>query len=241
MEGERDRIEGTGDHGRARARRLERGRQRGAARALAVQPDRQVARLTEPLDELPRLRRIERPRWIVDEDARGPELAEAVGALEENVRLTAQARAVHQAHRELLAGRANRLRGLLQVGQVVQRVVDPEDVDAACGGTRDEPRDEVARERARPDEQPAPQGHPERRLAACTDSADPLPRALHATADGRVEAASARHLEVRETGVVEDVRQLEHPGRLHLLGERLLREEPDAGVDESGHAYAREM
>ena len=38
---------------------------------------------------------------------------------------------------------------------------------------------------------------------------DPLPRALDAALDGRVEAAAARDLEVREAGAVEDLREPE--------------------------------
>ena len=70
---------------------------------------------------------------------------------------------------------------------------------------RDEAAREVDADRARADEEATAQRHPERRLRARLERADPLPRALDAAPDGRVEDAAARDLEVREAGAVEDL------------------------------------
>ena len=66
---------------------------------------------------------------------------------------------------------------------------------------------EVAADGPRADEEAAAQRHPERRLRARLQRADPLPRALDAAADGRVEDAAAGDLEVGEAGAVEDLRE----------------------------------
>ena len=235
MKRKRNRIERTRDHPCARPGRLERRRQRRAASSLAVQTDGHPARLADALDELACPGRIEGPRRVVDEDARGAELPEVIGPLEQDVRVAPQARAVHEPDSKLFPRCADRLCRLLEIRKVVQRVVDPEDVDAALGRAGHEAGDEISGERTGADEQPPSQRHAERRRAARADGADPLPGALHSPAHRRVEAASARHLEVREAGRVEDLRELEDPRGLHPLRERLLREEPDAGVDEGGH------
>ena len=77
MEGERDRVDGAGDQVGAGARGLERGGERVAAGALAVEADRQAARLAQ------RRRRArcarcgcERAGRIVEQDARGAELGQ---------------------------------------------------------------------------------------------------------------------------------------------------------------------
>ena len=96
---------------------------------------------------------------------------------------------------------------------VVQRVVEPEDVDAALGGGRDEAADEVAADGPRADEEAAAQRQRERRLRPRLQRADPLPRALDAAPDGGVEDAAARDLEVREAGAVEDLGEPEQIAR----------------------------
>ena len=86
------------------------------------------------------------------------------------------------------------------------------------------------------DQHAAAQGDAERRLAACPNRPNPLPRALDAAAHRGVEATAARDLQVGKARAVQDLGKLEHARGLHLLRERFLREEPDAGVDEGGHA-----
>ena len=82
-----------------------------------------------------------------------------------------------------------------------------EDLDPALGGRGDEAADEVAADRPRAHEEAAAQRHRERRLRALVERADPLPRALDAAADGRVEDAAAGDLEVGESGHVEHLGQ----------------------------------
>jgi len=137
-------------------------------------------------------------------------------------------------------GLAHRGRRRGEVLDVVHRVVQPEDVDAALGGRQDEPPDQVIGDRARADQEPAAKCDLKRRLRATSAEApDPLPRALDAAPHGRVEAAAARDLEGGEARAVEDLGHLEHAGRRDRAREGLLREQPDRGVDDSGHA--REM
>jgi hypothetical protein len=75
VQGQRHRIEGAGDHARAGPRGFEAGRERRASGPLTVEAHGQAARLSDPLHELTRLRRLQRARGVVDEHAGGPELA----------------------------------------------------------------------------------------------------------------------------------------------------------------------
>ena len=136
---------------------------------------------------------------------------------------------------ELLARREDRLAGLEQVRDVVERVVQPEDVDAVVGGAGDEPPHDVGRDRARADEEPSPQRQAERRRRAGVDRANALPGALDGEPDGRVEDAATGDFEVREAGRIEDLRDAEHLARRELAGERILREQADGRVDDLGH------
>ncbi len=113
--------------------------------------------------------------------------------------------------------------------------MEAEDVDAVLGGRGDEAPDEVRVDRARADEEAAAERQAERRLHPCLERADPLPGALDAALDGRVEAAAARDLEVGEAGAVEDLGELELVGGRHPAGERLLPEQANSRVDERRH------
>ena len=222
-------------------RRLDRRRERGPARALAVEADREAARIGYALDELPCLARVQRAGRVVDEDARRLQLAERCGALEQDVGRVGRARAVDEADRELLAARVDGVRRLAEVPEVVQRIVQAEDVDAVVGRALDEPPDEVARHGPGADEKPSAERDPEGRGAARAKGPDPLPGTLDAPAHRRVEAAAAGHLERGEPRPVEQVGHLEELRGLHPLGQGLLREEAQARVDQRGHGYTREM
>ena len=235
VERERDRVERDGDPLGPGAHGLDRRREADAAGALAVEADGQAARLAHALDKLAGLRRVERAGGVVDQHPRGAQLGQLVRALEQHVGLAGRARAVHETDGELLPGVPDRVGGLTEVREVVERVVEAEDVDAATRGARDEAAHEVGRDRPRADEEAAAQRHAERRRAARADRPDPLPRALDSAANGAVEAASAGDLEAREAGLVELGRELVQPRRGDALGERLLREEPDRRVDELRH------
>ena len=143
---------------------------------------------------------------------------------------------------ELLAGAGDRLARLAQVGDVVQRVVQPEDVDAVLGRRGDEAPHEVGADRPRADEEAAAEREPERRRRARLERADPLPGALDAAPHGRVEDAAARDLEAGEAGAVEDLGEAEDLGGRHAPRERLLREQPNGRVDQARHvrSLARE-
>ena len=108
--------------------------------------------------------------------------------------------------------------------------MEPEDVDAVLGGRGDEAAGEVGVDGPGADEKAAAQREPERRLDARLERADPLPRALDAPLDGRVEAAAARDLEIREAGLVEDLREPELLGGRNPPRERLLPEQANRRV-----------
>ncbi len=235
MERERERVDGRRDDVRADARRDERVRERRSSGRLDVEPDRKAARLLQALDELLRDVREERAGRVVDEHARGAEVAESPRLLDERVGLAGAPRAVDEPDVELAARADDRLAGLAQVRDVVQRVVQPEDLDPVLGRARDEPAHDVGRDRLRADEEPPAERDPERRRRARVDRADPLPRALDPAPDGSVEDTAARDLEAAEAGAVEDLRDPQHLTGRHHARERLLREQPDRRVVELRH------
>ena len=235
VEAEGDRVDGAADQVGARSRGLERGGERVAGRALEVDADGQTARLGQARDELGRAVGLDRPGRVVEEDTRRAEVGQLARLLGERLGLARLAGAVDEAGVELAAGRLDRLGRLAQVGDVVQRVVEPEDLDPARRGGLDEVADELAVDRAGADEEPAAEGHAERRRRPRLDRADPLPRTLDAAPDGGVEDATARDLEQPEARLVEDPRQAEERRRRHPPRERLLPEQANRRVDELRH------
>jgi hypothetical protein len=235
VEGQRDRVDRAGNEVGSGPRGFEARRHRIAAGALTVEADRQAARLLQRLDELLGPLGLERARGIVQQYARGAELGQLARLRDQRVGLVRVAGAEDEPRVELLARARDRLAGLAQVLDVVQRVVQAEDLDPALGGRGDEAADELAADRSRADEETAAQRHRERCLRAFVQRSDPFPRALHAAAHSGVEDAAARDLEVREAGLVEDLRQPQQLGRRHQPGERLLGQQADRGVDEGRH------
>ena len=215
--------------------RLERVRERGPAGALAVEADRKPGRLLDASDELARLVRLEPAARVVHERARRLDLRQLARLLDELVHRALVAGAVDEAGMELLARGDDRLARLAEVRDVVERIVQAEDVDPVLRRGGDEAAHEVGADGARADEEAAAQRQAERRRRPRLQRPDPLPRALDAAADGRVEDAAAGDLEQREAGAVEHLRDPEQlPGR-HAPGQRLLREQANGGVDEPRH------
>jgi hypothetical protein len=136
---------------------------------------------------------------------------------------------------ERASGARDRRACLAKVRHVVERIVEAEDVDAVLGCTGDEAADDVGADRPRADEEPPAERDAERRRDPPLDRADALPGALDAAPNGGVEHAASRDLETREPGSVEDLRDTEHLGGRQLAGKRLLREQPDSGVDQPRH------
>ena len=235
MERERERVDGARDHVGAGAGGFERVGERGAAGSLAVEPDREPGRLLDAADQLAGLVRLESATRIVDERARRFDLRQLARLLDELVDRALVSGAVDEAGVELLAGRHDRFARLVQVGDVVERVVQAEDVDPVLGGRGDETADEVGADGARADEETAAERQPEWRRRPRLQRPDPLPGALDAAADGRVEDAAARDLEQREAGTIEHLRDPQQlPGR-DLPGERLLREQANSRIDKPRH------
>ena len=169
-------------------------------------PDGQAARLGERRDELVRPRcGSSAPDGSWRRTRAAPSSGSFFACSSELLRLPAAPGAVDEAGVELAVGRGDRLARLAQVLDVVQRVVQAEDVDAALGRAGDEPAREVAADGVRADEEAAAKRHAERRLRPRLERADPLPRALDAAPDGAVEDAAAGNLEVREPGPVEEL------------------------------------
>ena len=205
MQGQRDGVDGGGDQVGAGPGGLERRRQRVPAGALAVDPDRQARHLTQLGDELGGTVRLHQRGGVVQEDPRRAELGQPAARLDERDMPPA---AVEQPGVELAVGADDRLGGLLQVLDVVQRVVQAEDVDAALGGASDEPPREVAvhgreptRKRPRTASASGVFVRPSARGCAPTGSRRPGVR--------RVEHAASRDLEVREACPVQDFGDLE--------------------------------
>ena len=232
---ERERVHGRRDEVRARLDGRERAREAGACGALDVEADRQPARLLDPRHELLRAVREEGARRVVHDHAGSPELGQLPRLLDERVRLACAARAVDEASVEGAARARDRVARLAKVRDVVERVVEPEDLDAVLRSAGDEARDDVAADRLRADEEASPERDPERRRDARLDRADPLPWRLRPAADGCVEDAAARDLEARKPCLVEDLRDAQDLRRRQRARERLLGEESDGRVDELRH------
>ncbi len=209
MERQGDGIDSTGDPVGARAHRLEARRERVAARALAVEAYGKTALLPERLHELMRTARLQRSGRVVQQHARRAHLGQGARLRDQDIGLARVARAVDEPGVELLPCPGDRLRRLAQVGDVVQRVVQAEDLDAVLGRGGDEAADEVRADGAGADEETAAERHSERRLRTVVERADSLPRALHSAAHGTVEDAAAGDLQARASGSVEDLRDLE--------------------------------
>ncbi len=212
------RIDRGRDQVGADPRRDDRVEQARSGGTLNEEADRQARLLADALDELLGEVRQQRIGRVVEDDARRSQRGQLLRALDERVDLALAAGAVDEADVELLARREDRLTGLEQVRDVVERVVQPEDVDAVVGRARDEPPHDVGRDRARADEEPSAERQAERRRRACVDRANALPRALDGEPDGRVEDAATGDLEVREAGRIEDLRDAEHLARRELAG-----------------------
>src|SRR5919197_705439 len=212
--------------------------ERLARGALAVDAHRQAGRLAQTADELARAMRLQRAGRIVEQYARGTEVRELSRLLHERIGLAGPSRAVDEAGLELAAGRSDGVGGLAQVRDVVERIVETENVDAVRGRRGDEAADEVLVNRTRADEETPAQGEAERRLHARLERADPLPRALDTAADGALEAAAARDLEIGEAGPIEDLGDAQLLSGGEPARERLLSEQPDGCVRQARHAWS---
>ncbi len=235
MEGERDRVDRAGDAVRAGAGGFQRGREPAACGTLAVEADREAARLGQGSDELVSTMRLEGTRRIVQQHPSGAELGQLARLLDELVGLAAPTRAVEQSGIELPVGRGDRLARLAEIRDVIQRVVQTEDVDPVLGRAGDETAGEVPADGAGADEEAPAKRHPERSLRARLERADPLPGALDPAPDGCVEHASSGDLERGEPSAVEQLREPQEIGVRHPPGERLLTEQPDGRVDQRRH------
>ena len=205
MQRERERVDGAGDHVRPGPGRLERVGERGSAGALAVEADRKPGRLLHAPDELARLVRLEAAARVVHKRARGLDLRQLTRLLDEFVHRALVARAVDESRVELFPRGDDRLARLAEVGDVVERIVQAEDVDPVFRCRGHEAAHEVGTDGAGTDEEAAAQGEAERRRRARLQRPDPLPRTLDAAADGRVEDTAAGHLEQRKAGAVEQL------------------------------------
>ena len=171
----------------------------------------------------------------MQEHARSSELGQLLRLLDEVLRLSALAGAVDQARVELALGRNDRFAGFAQVRDVVQRVLEPEDVDPALRRARHEPAREISTDGTGADEEPSAERHSERRLGPRLERADPLPGALDSAAHRCVEDAAAGNLEVREADAVEQLGEPQEIRGRHPPCQRLLAEQPNSRVDERRH------
>src|SRR2546423_15153045 len=108
---------------------------------------------------------LERPGRVVQDDARGTEVGQLPRVLHELVRLARLARTVDEPGVELAARGLDRLGPLAEVLDVVQRVVQPDDVDPVLGRGSHEAADGPAADpagalAAAPPERPSDAGDP---------------------------------------------------------------------------------
>ena len=136
------RIGGDGDRLGAVAGGLDRHRQRLAAGALAVEAGGHARGLGQALDDAARRAGVERAGRVVQQHALGAELGQAAGLLDHALEVAHLARE-GQAAVEPPARLAHGGGGRGQVLDVVQRVVQAEDVDAALGRRQDEAAHQV--------------------------------------------------------------------------------------------------
>ena len=144
--------------------------------------------------------RVERAGRVVQQHVVGAQLGQPARLVDHprQVRHVArEGQAGVQAAARLAHGR--RRRG--EVLDVVQRVVQPEDLDAALGGAEDEAAHQVVGQRPRADQEPAAQRHLQRRLASSArlSAADPLPRALDCPAGRRRRSSRRRSPRARRS------------------------------------------
>ena len=203
-----------------------------AGRPLCVEADGQAGDLAQLGGQLARPVGLQERCRVVQEDARGAELGQPLRRRDECLVATAP---VQQTGVELAAGIDDRLRSLAQVVDVVERVVEPEHVDPALGGTCDETAGEITADRARADEKAAAQRQCQRCLHPRLERADAGPGALDAPVDGAVEHASARHLEIGEAGGVEHLGEAEDVRRRDQPCQRLLPEDANRRIDQTRH------
>src|SRR5205807_5413107 len=97
MQGQRDRIQRTRDEIGARPDRFQGGSERVAGGTLAIETNRQPARLSQRTDQLVGAMGLERARRIVEEDADRPQLGQLLGLLDEILGLAGVARTVDKA------------------------------------------------------------------------------------------------------------------------------------------------
>jgi hypothetical protein len=236
MKRQRDRVDGTRDQLGARAGRLQCRGEGVAGRALAVDADRQSGGLAQARHQLRGAVGLQRACRIVQEDPRGAQVRQLARLLHQRTGLTGAARAVDEARLELAARLGDRVCGLPEVRDVVERVVQPEDIDPVRGRGRDEAANEVVVDRTRADEEATAQRQAERGLHARFQRPDALPRALDTAPHGALEAPAAGHLEVGEACAVEDFRDAQLLCRRQPPCQGLLPEEPDGRVGEARHA-----
>jgi len=104
----------------------------------------EAARLADPLDELPSLRRLEGAGGIVHEHPGSAQVAQLMGALEQDLRFARQPGTVHEPDSKLLLGTADGIGGFLEICEVIERVMEAEDVDPTRRGAFHEPSYQVA-------------------------------------------------------------------------------------------------
>ncbi len=233
----RDGVGGGGDRVGTGAGRLDRHGEGRAAGPLRVQADRDPGGLAHAPDQLARGGRIERAGGVVQQHAVDAELGEPARALDEPA--SARSIRVDEPGVHARPGLAHGGDRADEVVDVVQRVVQPEDVDARLGRAQDEAADEIGVGRSWADQEGAAQRHHERRPRARLERADALPGALDGAVDGAREAAAAGDLERGVAGAVEVLGEAQDARGRDPADERLLREQPDGGVNEAGHVRAQ--
>ena len=123
----------------------------------------------------------------------------------------------------MLAHGERRLDGCLQVTEIVQRIEDPEHVDAVGRATLDEFFNQVVRVVPVAQDVLTAKQHLLRRVRHCRfEPPDPFPRILAQVADARIEGGAAPRLDGPKTHPIEFVRNWQHVVDTHPRRQQTL-------------------
>ena len=164
-----------------------------------------------------------------------PSAGQLLRPLDERVDLARAAGAVDEADVELLAGGDDRLARLAQVRDVVERIVEPEDVDAVLGRAGDEAPHDVGRDGREPTRNRPRSARPSGvvvRASIARMRSHGLSTARRTAESNTPPPETSRYA---KPAVSRISAMREHLAGRQLARERILREQADGGVDDLGH------
>jgi hypothetical protein len=190
---------------------LDVGRRAHAGRRVRLHRDRHAARFLEPRHELERDIRPQQPRHVLDADRVDAEILDALAHVDVGVDRVHGAHGVRDRALRVLAHAQSRLDGGFEIAEVVQRVEDPEHVDAGFGRALDERFDDVVGVVPVAEQILAAQQHLlARSRHGLLELPQPVPRILAEVTDAGVERGAAPRLDRPESDGVELLGDRQH-------------------------------